>query len=107
MKPNSWQGYDYNSQAAYLQYNSLPYGEPMNGLNQARQLPLHQAIASLEQDWQREQIDYNFRTEQYNRMKRDYEIAQLSPKQKELDAFPALNNAWEQYVMVRKMVIGQ
>jgi t-SNARE complex subunit (syntaxin) len=93
MKPISSYGYDYNSQT-----HLSPTG---------RQLPLHQAIASLEQDWQREQIDYSFRTEQYNRMKRDYEIAQLSPKQKELDAFPALNNAWEQYVMIRKMVIGE
>jgi hypothetical protein len=54
-----------------------------------------------------QQYPKHFSTPEYKEMMSDYKISHLAPTKKELDEFPSLKAAWEQYVIVRKLVKGE
>jgi hypothetical protein len=52
-------------------------------------------------------INYNYVNKDYESMKRNIALAAEAPTQKDLDDYPGLKNAWDQYVIVKKLIKGQ
>jgi hypothetical protein len=52
-------------------------------------------------------INYNYANKDYEAIRRNVELAAEAPTQKDLDDYPSLKNAWDQYVIVKKLIKGQ
>jgi hypothetical protein len=52
-------------------------------------------------------INYNYANKDYESMMRNIALAAEAPTQKDLDDYPGLKAAWEQYVIVKKLIKGQ
>ena len=64
------------------------------------------AIQELESQYDYSKSRFNHMHDQYKTMRRNVELAAEAPTQKDLDDYPGLANAWEQYVIVKKLIKG-
>lgn len=67
----------------------------------------HVAIEELERKYDEIKMNHLLAAQGYESMKRNIAFAAQAPTQQDLDDYPALNNAWEQYVIVKKLIKGQ
>ena len=65
------------------------------------------AIQQLERQYDEIKMNHLHAAQGYEVMKRNIAFAAQAPTQQDLDDYPGLANAWEQYVIVRKLVKGQ
>ena len=65
------------------------------------------AIQELEKQYNQARMNYNYATHEYEHMKRHVELALEAPTQQELDDYPGLKLAWDNYIIVRKLIIGE
>jgi hypothetical protein len=64
------------------------------------------AIQQLERRYDEIKMNTLLAAQGYEAMKRNIAFAACAPTQKDLDDYPGLKSAWEQYVIVRKLVKG-
>ena len=67
----------------------------------------HMAINELEKQYNQARMQYNYAANEYQHITRDLELASHAPTQKDLDDYPGLKAAWDQYIIVKKLVKGQ
>ena len=65
------------------------------------------AIQELERRYDEVKMNHLHAVQGYTALKRDIHLAYEAPTQQDLDDFPGLKAAWEQYVIVKKLVKGQ
>ena len=64
------------------------------------------ALQELERRYDEIKMNTLLAAQGYEAMKRNIMFAAEAPTQKDLDDYPGLKSAWEQYVIVRKLVKG-
>jgi len=65
------------------------------------------AIRELESQYDEIKMNHLHAVQGYASLKRNIAFAAQAPTQQDLDDYPGLKAAWEQYVMVRKLVKGE
>jgi hypothetical protein len=65
------------------------------------------AIAELEKRYDESRMNYDYACAEYSEMRHAIALAKLAPSRKDLEDYPALKAAWDQYVTVRKLVKGE
>jgi len=50
---------------------------------------------------------YDYARSRYEHMRRNVNLAAEAPTQQDLDDFPALKSAWDQYIIVKTLIKGQ
>jgi hypothetical protein len=65
------------------------------------------AIQELEIRYEEVKMNHLHAVQGYESMKRNIALAAQAPTQQDLDDYPGLANAWDQYIIVKKLVKGQ
>jgi hypothetical protein len=65
------------------------------------------AIQELERQYDEVKMNHLHAVQGYAALKRDIDLAYEAPTQQDLDDYPGLKAAWEQYIIVKKLVKGQ
>jgi len=65
------------------------------------------AIQQLERRYDEIKMNHLHAVQGYTALKRDIHLANEAPTQQDLDDFPALKSAWDQYIIVKKLIKGQ
>jgi len=65
------------------------------------------AIQQLERQYDEIKMNHLHALQGYAALKRDIDLAYEAPTQQDLDDYPGLKAAWEQYVIVKKLIKGQ
>lgn len=64
-------------------------------------------LEKLEKEYDDIKFKYNKTYHDYLEIRHDKLLARQAPSYQQLDENPALNNAWEQYIIVRNLILGE